>query len=72
MRLLDSLDLESVTFVYNRIFLICSIFTELQASEVQVCAKAENRGLYMAFLVTLARAFISVVSHLFQRRPNQI
>ena len=38
---------------------------ELQAFEVQVCAKAETRGLEMAFLVKVPLAVVSVISQLF-------
>ena len=38
----------------------------LQASEVQVCTKAEARGLEMAFLVKVPQAVVSVISQLFQ------
>ena len=42
----------------------------LQAFEVQVCAKAETRGLEMAFLVKILQAIVSVISQLF--KANQI
>ena len=51
---------------------------ELQAFEVQVCAKAETRGLEMAFLVAVPWAILSVISELFQNeemncfRANQM
>ena len=45
---------------------------ELQAFEVQVCAKAETRGLEMAFLVKVPLAVVSVISQLFQGEPNEI
>ena len=38
---------------------------ELQAFEVQVCAKAETRGFEMVFLVKIPQAIISVISQLF-------
>ena len=41
-------------------------FIELQAFEVQICAKAETRGLKMAFLVKAPWAVVSVISRLFQ------
>ena len=44
----------------------------LQASEVQVCVKAETRGLEMAFLVTVPYAIVSVISQLFQGEPSVI
>ena len=44
----------------------------LQAFEVQVCAKAETRGLKMAFLVKVPQAVVSVISQLFQGEPNGI
>ena len=45
---------------------------ELQAFEVQVCAKAETRGLEMAFLVKAPQAVVSVMSPLFQGEPSGI
>ena len=44
----------------------------LQAFEVQVCAKAETRGLEMAFLVKVPQAVVSVISQLFQGEPSGI
>ena len=44
----------------------------LQAFEVQVCAKAETRGLDMTFLVKVPQAIVSVISKLFQGEPNKI
>ena len=44
----------------------------LQASEVQVCTKAETRGLEMAFLVKVPQAVVSVISQLFQGEPSGI
>ena len=44
----------------------------LQAFEVQVCAKAETRGLKMAFLVKVPKAVVSVISQLFQGESNGI
>ena len=44
----------------------------LQAFEVQVCAKAETRGLKMAFLVKVPQAVVSVISQLFQGEPSGI
>ena len=43
---------------------------ELQAFEVQVCAKAETTGLEMAFLVKVPQAVVSVIPRLFQ--ANQV
>ena len=43
---------------------------ELQAFEVQVCVKAENKGLEMAFLVKAA--VVSVISQLSQGEPSRI
>ena len=43
---------------------------ELQAFEVQICAKTETRGLEMAFLVTVLYAILSVISELAQGDPN--
>ena len=45
---------------------------ELQAFEVQVCEKAETRGLKMAFLVKVPWAIVSVISQLFQGEINGI
>ena len=45
---------------------------ELQAFEVHVCAKAETRGLEMAFLVKAPKAIVSVISQLFQGEPSEI
>ena len=45
---------------------------ELQAFEVKVCAKAETRGLEMAFLETVPWAIVSVIFQLFQNEPNGI
>ena len=42
----------------------------LQPFEVCVCAKAETRGLEMAFLVKVPQAVISDISQLFQGNPN--
>ena len=39
---------------------------ELQAFEVQVCAKTETRGFDMDFLVQTPQAKVSVISRLFQ------
>ena len=44
----------------------------LQAFEVQVCAKAETRGLEMALLVKVQKAVVSVISQLFQGEPSGI
>ena len=44
----------------------------LQAFEVRVCAKAETRGLEMAFLVKVPKAVVSVISQLFQGEPSGI
>ena len=44
----------------------------LQAFEVQVCVKAETRGLKMAFLVKVPWAIISVTSQLFQGETSGI
>ena len=46
----------------------------LQAFEVQVCAKAETRGLAIAmvFLVTVPQPVVSVISQLFQGEPSGI
>ena len=43
---------------------------ELQAFEVQVCTKAETRGLEMAFLVKAPYAIISVIFNCF--RSSQV
>ena len=45
---------------------------ELQAFEVQVCEKAETRGLEMAFLVKVPQAVVSVTSQLLQDGPSGI
>ena len=45
---------------------------ELQAFEVQVCAKAETRDLEKALLVTVPWTILSVISELFQGEPNGI
>ena len=45
---------------------------ELQAFEVQICAKAETRGLEMAFMVKAPQAVVSVISQLFQGEPSWI
>ena len=41
-----------------RIMQVCGILTELRASKAQVCAKAETRGLQMAFVVAVALAIV--------------
>ena len=43
---------------------------ELQAFEVQICAKTETRGLEIAFLVKAPQAVVSVISQLFQGEPS--
>ena len=45
---------------------------ELQAFEVEVCAKARTRGLEMTSLVKIPQASVSVISQLFQGEPNGI
>ena len=45
---------------------------ELQALEVQICAKAETRGLEMAYLVKAPQAVVSVISQSFQGEPSGI
>ena len=45
---------------------------ELQAFAVQLCAKAETKGLEMAFLVKAPQAVVCVISQLFQGEPSGI
>ena len=45
---------------------------DLQPLKVYVLAKAEIRGLEVAYLVKIPLAIVSVISHLFQGEKNGI